>query len=403
MREIFSRHRSFFLHAAGFAAFAVLLIHALFDVPAHRWGTAGFALAALALACPMRLEGRRAQEPRQAAIVPLAVAAFWCLPIFWFVPAWSPLTLNRLIELDALALGLVQLTELERALHYFPLNATLHQSAGLRELKLAGRSNPALWQRHFAVASRLLPDVWDVPMTQARACARIAPMQAVAYWQQAVERGGIHRDEILIMAVQETARFPAAQAAWGHYVEAHPQLLLTYAQLVPETAGPYYYGRWWKLRASAPDLTPAELQNFYALAARWGHREDFEEWAQHHAADGVRDYRQWAALLRGWGEDDRAWQMMSLKVMEPSFPVTPPTVSRGVLENIWRTAPENVVNAQQLALVRQRAGEQADSDEIIIAVANGENAPPWFVDKAAWLLARAGRTGEAVDLLLRPR
>ncbi len=85
------------------------------------------------------------------------------------------------------------------------------------------------------------------------------------------------------------------------------------------------------------------------------------------------------------------------------FPVAPPTVRRGVLETTWRTTPENVVNAQQLALVRQRAGEQAGSDEIIVTVAHGENAPPWFVDKAAWILARAGRTGEAVELLLRPR
>ena len=139
MPALFGRHRSFFLHAGGFAAFAVLLIHAIFDVPAHRWGTAGFALAALALACPMRLESRRLQEPRQAAIVPLAVAAFWCLPIYWWVPAWSPLCLNRLIELDALAPGLVQLVELEKALHYFPLNASLHQSAGLRELRLLGK------------------------------------------------------------------------------------------------------------------------------------------------------------------------------------------------------------------------------------------------------------------------
>jgi hypothetical protein len=85
------------------------------------------------------------------------------------------------------------------------------------------------------------------------------------------------------------------------------------------------------------------------------------------------------------------------------FPSAPPTVPRGLLETAWRTTPGNVVNAQQLAFVRQRAGEQAGSDEIIIAVAKGEDAPPWFVDKAAWILARAGRTGEAVDLLLRPR
>jgi hypothetical protein len=402
-KPLFHRHRSFFLHAGGFAAFAVLIVHAAFDVPAHRWGTAGFALAALALACPMYLEGRRAQEPRQAAAIPLALAAFWCLPIFWFVPAWSPLCLNRLIELDALTPGLVQLAELERTLRYFPLNASLHQSAGLREVRLFGPNNSTIWQRHFAVASRLQPSVWETPMNQARACANIAPMQAVTYWQQAVERGGIHRDELLNSAVQESARFAAAQSAWGRYVEAHPSLLLAYAQLVPTERGPYYYNRWWKLRADAPDITPAELAKLYVLAPRWGHREDFEDWMKRHPSWGVRDYREWAALLHYWREDDRAWRILSIKTPEPSYPAAPLNVPRVTLESTWRMKPEDVVNAQQLALMRQRAGEQAESDEIILTVAAGEAPPPWFISKAAWILARAGRTAEAVDIVLRPR
>ncbi|MEI9896111.1 MAG: hypothetical protein WDN28_20165 [Chthoniobacter sp.] len=185
------------------------------------------------------------------------------------------------------------------------------------------------------------------------------PAQALLYWQLAVERGSIHRDEILGTAITETGRFPAAQSAWGHYVEAHPQLLLAYAQIVPPQYGSYYYGRWWKLRANAPDLSTLELRDFYVLAPRWGNKEDFEEWSKRHAADGVRDYRQWAALWHAWGEDDRAWKLLSIKLVEPSFPVVPSTVPREVLETTWRTRPENVVNAQQLALVRQRAGEQA--------------------------------------------
>jgi len=176
-----------------------------------------------------------------------------------------------------------------------------------------------------------------------------------------------------------------------------------YAQIVPEQFGAYYYGRWWKLRANAPDLSATELQSFYILAARWGNKEDFEDWSKRHAAEGVRDYRQWAALWHTWGEDDRAWKLLSIKVGEPSFPNMSTTIPREVLENAYRLKPENVVNAQQLAMVLRHDGKQAESDEIIITVANGENPPPWFVDKAAWVLAAAGRPGEAVDLLLRPR
>jgi O-antigen ligase len=401
LRAIFDRHRSFFLHAGGFAAFAVLLVHALFDVPAHRWGTAGFALAALAIACPMRLGGRQAREPRQAALVPLLVAAFWWLPLQFDVPAWSPLQLVRLVEQDAHMPGMVPLAELETELHYFPLNADLHQSVGVRELRLYGRQNPTDWQRHFAIASRLEPGVWEVAQSQARACERVSPLLALGYWQEAVQRGGIHRDEILRTAVQETMRFPAAQAAWGRYVEAHPELLLAYAQGLPETMGRYYFGRWWKLRSSSADLTPSELRDFYKLAARWGNREDFEEWAHSHSALGVRDYRQWAALLHAWGEDDRAWQLLSIKLAEPSFPNVTLTTPRDRMERTWVKLPENVLNAQQLALARLRDGEMDESNEIVITVAQGKNAPQWFVEKAAWILARANRTKEAVELLLR--
>jgi O-antigen ligase len=325
MRGLFARHRSFFLHAGGIAAFAVLLIHGIFDVPAHRWGTAGFALAALAAACPIRLDNRLLREPRVVALVPLAIAVFWCLPIFWFVPAWSPVCLNRLLEMDSRAPMRVPLTELEKASRYFPLNADLHQSIGLRQLRLFGNEGAAQWERQFAIASRLQPGAWEVPMIQARACQKVLPMESLTYWQQAIERGGIHQGDVLGTAVQETARFPSVQPAWGRYVEAHPQLLLTYAKIVPEEIGRYYYGRWWKLRAEAPDVTAAELHSFYGLAPRWGNREDFEEWARRHEGYGMRDYRQWAALLHAWGDDEQAWRLLSNRIDEPIFAIPLPT------------------------------------------------------------------------------
>ena len=40
------------------------------DVPAHRWGTAGFAIAMLALACPLRLREPHVQLRRTTALVP---------------------------------------------------------------------------------------------------------------------------------------------------------------------------------------------------------------------------------------------------------------------------------------------------------------------------------------------
>jgi len=269
-------------------------------------------------------------------------------------------------------------------------------------VKIFGKENPVSWQRHFGIAARLQPASWELSMAQARACQRIGSGLAVNYWQQAVERGGIHRDEILATAVRETARFSNAQSIWGRYAEAHPQFLLAYAQTLREQPARYYFGRWLKLRADAPDLTDGELQAYYTLAARWGNLEDFQEWAKKHTALGIRDYLQWASLLHAWGADEDAWQLLSKKVPEPSFPATLPNITRETLEKAWRSKQDSLVTAQQLAQVRLHAGDKDGSDEIIIEVANGENPPPWFIHKAAWLFARGGRMDDAVNLLLRP-
>jgi O-antigen ligase len=399
LRESFSRHRSFFLRAGGFAVAAVLLVHALIDVPAHRWGTVGFALAAVAIACPMRIVGRRVREARQTALVPLAVVIFWALPFLWNVPAWSPTALLRLITRDA-GLGLAPTEELQTGLRCFPLNADLHQSMALRELRLSGRVAPEKWRRDFAIAARLLPGSWYLSLAQARAVQRVSPPQALSYWQEAVQRGGFHREEVLGLAVEETARLPASQAAWGRYVEAHPDLLLAFAQFVPEVMARYYYERWWKARGRAADLRATEIRDFYHCALRWGRPEQFEEWRAQHADWEARDFQQWATLLHGWKDDVRAWDLLAHAIPEPAWPATAPSVAREQLESRWRTSPQNHVNAQQLATLLYLAGETEAGEDIVITVAATEGAPKWFTDKAAYLLARRGRTSEAVALLL---
>lgn len=400
LRHTFARHRSFFLHASGFAVVACLLVHALFDVPAHRWGTVGFALAALAIACPMSLHGRRIHEPRQAALVPLAIVIYWAVPLLTTGAPWSPTALIQLLARHTVPPG-VSLAELEGGLRWFPLNADLHQSTGFRLLRLNGREEPAGWQRHFAIAARLMPGSWDLTIGQARAVQRLSPVMALPYWQQTVVRGGIHRDEVLASAWQETARSPAVRTAWGRYVEANPSLLLAFARLVPEQQAGYYYSRWWKLRASAQDCGEAEIRDFYALAQRWGRREQLDEWMSRHPARKKKDFRAWAALLHAWGDDPGAWQLLSAHLPEPAFPAKAPTVPRPQLEAAWRTTPQNLVNAQQLAHVCELSGDTAQRDEVLLAVAATEKSPPWFVEKAAHTLARQRKISEAVALLLR--
>ena len=394
------RGRSFFFRAAGFAAAAALLGHAVFDVPAHRWGTAGFALAALALACPMRLEGGRIFAPRKTALVPLAAVVFWTLPLLCGRPAWSPLTLAQVLARTADSRD-VPLAELQMMARYFPLSADLNQALGLRELAVLGRSKPSAWQRHFQVASALLPGSWSLPAAQARAVARLSPELALGYWQQAVERGVLHRDEVFRMAVRETAGSPFAAGSWGRYVEGHPRLLLAYAATVPAEQARYYYARWWKERALTADLDPGEITAFYQNAPDWSGRAQFGEWMRRRAGWRTRDHRAWARLLHAWSDERPAWQLLAEVTPEQDFPVLPAALPREALETKWQNAPGNLVNAQQLAALRAREGETVPAEEIVLAVAARDEAPWWFVQKAAHILARRARFGEAVALLLK--
>lgn len=392
--------RGFFFRAAGFAAVAALLGHAVLDVPAHRWGTAGFALAALALACPMRLEGLRVFSTRKTALVPLAAAAFWTLPFFFDAPAWSPLTLNRVLTRSVTTFD-VSVAQLRALARQFPLSADLHQSLGVRELGALGDTDSAAWKRHFNLAARLLPGSWSLPAAQARSVLMVSPKDALGFWAQAVERGAAHRDEVLGLAVRETAGMPVAASYWGRYVEAHPRLLLAYAQMVPEERARYYRSRWWKERALTADLDPAEIAAFYPAAHRWLDREQLDAWMQRRSAWKGREHREWARLLHGWQDDQAAWQLLAAAAPEDKFPALPAALNRERLEELWNVAPGNFVNAQQLAALRARDGDVKGSEEIILAVGGSEGAPWWFVQRAAHLLARRERFGEAVALLLK--
>ncbi len=400
LRAAFTRERGFYLRAGAFAAVAVLLVHSFIDVPGHRWGTLGFALAALAIACPLRVPEHLPTGFRRAAFLPAAMAVFWSLPFVLDWPAWSPLTATRLIERDNHSGG-VSLAEMERAARHFPLDAQLHQMLGLRQVRILGTSSPTVWQRHFGLASTLIPGSWTLCATQARTVANVSPGLAMGYWQQALERCDLHQEEVLGVGVRETASFPMAQLVWGRYAEANPSLLLAYAQSVPQEQARYYYSIWWQERALIADLTPGELAIFYANATRWGARSQFDEWMRLREGWKARDFRPWATLLHQWGDEQRAFELLSAHLPEPEFPTNPPTVARDQLETRWRITPRNVVNAQQLAQVLRSAGETTQSDEIILAVARQEHAPSWFTTKAGYIYTRMGRHGEGVASMLR--
>ena len=402
VRVIYSAQRSIFMRAGPLAAAAMLLVHAFFDVPAHRWATAGFGLAALAIACAPTGLGGLVPATRRAAFVPVGIAAFWLLPFFTDRPAWSPLALTRLLAREQTT-PFVSVHELERSLAHFPLNPTLHYSIGMHQIDDPLGRRAAEWQQHFRIATRLMPGSWELAAMQARACLRVSPGIALHYWQVAIERAGHRAEEVLGIGMEETVRVRGAAAAWEQYARVHPEFLLTYARHVPEAAAREAVARWWTERASVTnELTDAEVNTFYSLVAERGTREQFEQFCQRHTDLRARDHVKWINIFHKWEADDDAWEIIAAEWPEPPpRPASPREPAH--LAAMWETDPNDVVNAREYAEYLERNGELDRAHDMIVKVAARSEAAEWFLRKAARVHAARGNAREAVELFLRQK
>lgn len=399
----YSAHRSIFMRAGPFAAAAAIMIHSVFDVPAHRWGTAGFALAALAIACaPSALSGL-VPASRKAALVPAGIAVFWMLTFLCDLPAWSPLALTRLLAREQTT-PFVSVRELERSLRYFPLNPTLHYSIAAHQLDDPLDRRSAEWQQHCRVAVRLMPGSWEIAAMQARACARVSPGISLHYWQIAVERAGHRAEEVLGIGMEETIRLRGAAAAWEQYVDVHPEFLLTYARHVPEPAARQALLRWWENRASRTDsLGENEVRAFYSLIESRGTRGQFDQFCQRHPELRPRDFATWVGILHRWDAHEAAWRVLAPEWSDPTPRAAPTHGDSAQIARRWDLDPNDFVNARDYAEFLARAGDQERANEIIVAVANRSDAPEWFVKKAARIHATDGDFQAAVALFLREK
>ncbi len=403
VRAMFRKERSFFLVVAAFAAFGAWIMHSAIDVPGHRWGTAAFALAALALACAPRRDNRASsvhwpQALRRAALVPASIAVFWALPLFSDRPAWSPLSLSRLLAREAA--GGASLPELEEELVQFPLNPALHRVVGMRRLVRDGPLAPE-WTQHFHVATRLTPGSWAMPLALARACEKASPGQALHYWQMAIERGAFRREELFKNALTGTADLPGAAAAWATYAESNPELLLVLARAQPGgDEGRASFEQWWRERAVPGLAGKGEADSFYAVATRWATPEQIDLWMERYAAAESRDFIRWAAMLHAAGSDARAWSLLAKHLPEPAFPAVPPRPRLSELERQSRVAPGDPMKARAYAHALDRGGDATRAGEVILGVARQPGAPRWFIQKAAYLLAAAGELPDAVTMML---
>jgi O-antigen ligase len=395
IRELYRRQTSFFLLAAAFAAGMTLLLHALIDVPVHRWGTAMLGLAALAVVCPAPDSARR--FPRQFALIPVAIAASWSLPLVENRPPWSPTSLAR--TLDRSRTSTVPEERLREMLTWFPLDSSLHQLLGAELLSRYGRLAPH-WERHLQAAVRLRPGSWATPLEVARICRGASPGHSFHFWQMALDRSGWRREELFGRAITETRDLPGAMGTWEAYAEAHPALLLIFA-IHDSGESEKHFSNWWTQRAGAQDLGRGEVQAFYSLAGRIATTEQILEWARLHPELREADYLVWAGILHARGAHAEAWELIRASVPEPQYPEIPPTESLAQLDRARRISPDNAVSAQALAHALSLAGDEVGSETVVLETAQRSGSPEWFRAKAAHLLARDQRFAEAVSLLLK--
>ena len=399
---LFKRRGTFYLSAGALAAFAAITVHCVIDVPGHRWGTAGYALALLALACPISREEQivGTAAPR-AGMVPLAIGAYWMLPFLGLTLPWQPVYVDQLLACEGAGTPpRPKLGEWKTALRFFPLAAELHHLAALRELE-KGVPTTSDWQRHIEIVHALVPGSWRYPIRHAFAVKRLSPSLCMQYWQVAIGRSGWRASEILNQALNDTAGLPLADSNWNEYIAWHPTLALAYARRLPEAGTRRFFDLWWEARGRATDLSRDELRDFYAFALRWATGEQVLEWMRLHPARRRDDYREWVALLHHTDMSDRAWQLWQGRVPEPAYPVNNVMLSLEELEARVSIAPENWGNIIELARHIELTGDPAAAKKMILDVAMKRNAPSWFLQKAAYLLAGEGKYREAVEMVLR--
>ena len=401
---LFKRRGTFYLSAGALAGMAAFAVHSVIDVPGHRWATAGYALAWLALACP---SSRKAQivgtDAPRTVMVPLAIGVYWALPFFGFAFAWQPVFVDLLRVREASGTPpRPSAREWKSALRYFPLEAELHRFAALRELE-TGTPKTSDWQRNIEIVHRLVPGSWQYPISHARAVKRISPALCIQYWQVGIDRSGRRAAELLGSALDDTAGLSAAKTNWEEYIAERPALALAYARRLPEADTRSLFDLWWNARRGATDISTDELREFYALAPRWITSDQVLEWMRLHPTRRREDFRKWAELLHRTGMSDRAWQFLSGRIENPAYPASATARSREEIEALIRISPENTANLAELARLSEQAGDRDAAKKIILKAAANPDAGTLFMQKAAYFLAEDGKFSEAVEMMLREK
>jgi hypothetical protein len=367
----------------------------------HRWGTAAFGIALLAIACPPLQRRRQIRLGRAWALAPAVIGVFWLLPfrgVYW--PQWSPEAERRQVAWINYSPTSNALDILHRLEAAFPLDANLHEQIGIREIVDGNRPEEA-W-REFRIADRLNPSSWSLPAVQAWLSRGDSPGMSYHFWSLSIERAGLRAPDIFTGAYRNSLDLAGGTEFWQDYAEGHPELLLTYAGAVTDDGkGKAAYEDWWQARGrTGAVLEPWETEQFYACLRKWGDRAQLDAWIAGRPGLEASDYKTWASILHGWGFDADAWSILSRQITDPPFPDVHSAEPPAMVEADWRANPDDALTAQDFANECYQDGRKAQGDQVILQAAAGHNPLPWFIEKAAYIHAARKEYAAAVTLLL---
>lgn len=401
--------KTFYLTAGALAGGVVLLTHAVFDVPAHRWGTAIFGLALIGLAFPARTTRR---GERSMGLYPLVLAGFWGYALSQET-SWSAATIVKLEAKESATRSYVPVPQVPRekweaVVRYFPIDPIARHYAGLAAL-FGFKGDPMAAEKHLAIARRLSGSSWGYAMMQARAYGRKYPSFAILAWQEAVLRAGRRSHELLRGAVMETAGYPGFWPLWGQFIDQHPELNLAYARALADSIpaqreqGRAFFDFWRERKGSGVLVTDAEVEDFHAVARWYADPAFLRVWIAVHPERASKDYIAWTRLFHEWGASRDAWEAYANVQKEPPLG-DPPVDSRlETLESQLRASPDNPHIALTVAQLYAKKNEVERAEDLVLTCAREPDAPAWFLRKGAHILARRGQFADAVALVLKEK
>ena len=272
--------RGFFMRAGAFAGVFGLLCHGLWDVPVHRWGTAAFGIALLAIACPPLHRRRQIRLGRLWAGAPLLIGLFWLLPFLGDAPDWSPYATRQLLDRLAYSPTLASLGDLQRIERWFPARSRV--APANRHPGDDRRASPGAGLARVPHRGPALPDsIGRCPRCRGGSAARYRPACPSTSGAWPSSGPAARAPEIFVAAYRKSRRSArAASAFWRSYARGHPEFLLCYAEMAPsDEQGKAAYDEWWKVRGdSSAGIDAWEPAAFYAGVRKWGDRAQLEIW-----------------------------------------------------------------------------------------------------------------------------